>query len=620
MRKLFTILLLALPAGLYGQNGPNGPIVRVPDSQCIYWLGDKAGWTPADADPGDARPYSEYHMTGDATVVWVRCRGSIDMAGIQNPALVIGSSAAGSKQVYFDRQPVKKLENYPLFPITAIAGGSIHTIDVRVAQYPLPPGDTPGRPVYVYVTDVPFTQQLIEAQRGENIRDLVPAYSSYLVIGAAGLFLLGLFFFDRSQKAAFWLGLYCTAVCITRLSMMGSFVFVGSYPSYIQATFFGLSMFESWALVRVNFALGERRVPAVYWIVFAAWVFIFIGSVLPVLLPARLALPLSLFVQVTCFKPIWCIWTFACTAPFVAFWPWTRLTRRMRMVAALCAIWATIEGWFQLQQVIFNRETWRGAVQDWMSLAIAALVIAIFGHIFHQQRIAADERAELRGELTAARQVQHLLVPEKMQVTPGVTVSSAFLPAHEVGGDFYLCRALPNGAQRVLLGDVSGKGVAAALTSALLLGAADRCDDLRPAAVLKELNAALRNSGIEGFTTCLCADLSSSGVLLIANAGQLPPYRNGQEIEIPAGLPLGVDASGQYAESSFQLAPGDKLTFLSDGVVEARNAVGELFGFERTRQLSSRAAQQIADAAVQFGQQDDITVLTLSLAPLPSVA
>ncbi len=123
MRKLFTILLLALPAGLYGQNGPDGPIVRVPDSQCIYWLGDKAGWTPADADPGNARPYGEYHMTGDATVVWVRCRGSIDMAGIQNPALVIGSSAAGSKQVYFDRQPVKKLENYPLFPITAIAGG-----------------------------------------------------------------------------------------------------------------------------------------------------------------------------------------------------------------------------------------------------------------------------------------------------------------------------------------------------------------------------------------------------------------------------------------------------------------------------------------------------------------
>ncbi len=618
-RNWLLVLFLALPCALYAQNGPNGPIVRVPDNQCIYWLGDKPAWTPANADPGDARPYSEYHLTGDATVVWVRCRGALNMAGILNPALVIGSNAAGIKQVYFDRQPVKKLEDYPLYPITAIASGSSHTIDVRVAQHPLPPGDTPGRPAYVYVADVPFTEQLIEADRGENIRDLVPAYSGYLVIGTAGLFLLGLFFFDRSQKAAFWLGLYCAAVCITRLSMMGS-SFFDSYPSYMQSTLFGLSMFESWALVRVNFALGQRRVPAVYWVVFAAWVFLFFGSVLPVLLPVREALPLSLFVQVTCFKPIWCIWTFACTAPFVAFWPWSRLTRRVRTVAALCAVWAVIEGWFQLQQVIFNRETWRGPVQDLMSFAIVCLIVALFGHIFHQQRIAADERAELRGELTAARQVQHLLVPEKMQVTPGVTVSSAFLPAHEVGGDFYLCRALANGSQRVLLGDVSGKGVAAALTSALLLGAADRCDDLHPAAVLHELNAALRNSGIEGFTTCLCADLSASGVLLIANAGQLPPYRNGQEIEIPAGLPLGVDAGSQYAESSLQLAPGDKLTFLSDGVVEARNTLGELFGFERTRQLSSRAAQQIADAAVQFGQQDDITVLTLSLAPLPASA
>ena len=379
-------------------------------------------------------------------------------------------------------------------------------------------------------------------------------------------------------------------------------------------------MFESWALVRVNFALAQRRVPVIYWLVFAAWVFIFIGSVLPAILPAPWALPLSIFVQVTCFKPIWCIWTFACTAPFIAFWPWTRLRGRLSVVAALCVIWAVIEGWFQFQQVVLNRNTWSNQVQDWMSLAIAALVIALFGYIFHQQRIAADERAELRGELSAARQVQHLLVPDKMQVTPGVTVTSAFLPAHEVGGDFYLCRALPNGAQRVILGDVSGKGVAAALTSALLLGAADRCDDLPPASVLKELNAALHNSGIEGFTTCLCADLSASGVLLISNAAQLPPYRNGAEIEIPSGLPLGVEPAAEYTESSLHLAPGDSLTFLSDGVVEARNAVGELFGFERTRQLSSRAAQQIAEAAVQFGQQDDTTVLTLSLAPHPAIA
>ena len=617
-RNWLIALLVAVPCVL------NAQITRVPFDQCVYRLGDNSAWAAVNVDPSGWMPYTEYRETGDSQLVWVRCRATSNTTGIEHPTLVVGDDGPEEIQLFVDGQRAAPFDGeskpFWIYPPPAGTGNPARVVAVRVEQEALRPGDSPGRPVYLIFGDGGSILQLSATNREDALRTLVPTYSSYLLIGASGLFLIGLFLFDRSQKAAFWLGVYCCCVCVTRLNMMIAYLSHSGYPMLFDSALFGLSMFESWALVRVNFALAERRVPAVYWVVFAAWVFLFVGSVLPVLLPVREALPLSLFVQVTCFKPIWCIWGFACTAPFVAFWPWTQLKRRMRIVASLAAVWGVIEGWFQLQQVFLGRNTWSGQAQDWMSLAIAALVIALFGYIFHQQRVTADERAEMRGELTAARQVQHLLVPEKMQVTPGVTVSSAFLPAREVGGDFYLCRALANGSQRVLLGDVSGKGVAAALTSALLLGAADRCDDLHPAAVLHELNAALRNSGIEGFTTCLCADLSASGVLLIANAGQLPPYRNGQEIEIPAGLPLGVDAGSQYAESSLQLAPGDKLTFLSDGVVEARNTLGELFGFERTRQLSSRAAQQIADAAVQFGQQDDITVLTLSLAPLPASA
>lgn len=617
MRNWLLVLFMALPCAL------NAQVTQVPDQQCVYRLGDNPAWTAANVDPSGWRPYTEYRETGDANVVWVRCRASFDTQGITQPVLVVGNDGPEETQLFVDGQTATHFngESRPIwtYPASATAGNT-RTVAVRVELLLLLPGNSPGRPVYLIFGDATNILERSAISQRDNLRGFVPIYSGYLVIGAAGLFLLGLYLFDRTQKAAFWLGVYCCCVSITRLNIMISYLSTGGLSFLIDSVLFGFAMFESWALVRVNFALAQRRVPMIYWLVFAAWVFIFLGSVLPIFVPVRWALPLSLFVQVTCFKPIWCIWGFACTAPFVAFWPWSALSSRMRIVACLSAIWAVIEGWFQLQQVIFDRNTWSGQAQNWMSLAIAALVIALFGYIFHEQRIAADERAEMRGELSAARQVQHLLIPDKMLVAPGVTVSSAFLPASEVGGDFYLCRALANGSQRVLLGDVSGKGVAAALTSALLLGAADRCDDLRPAAVLKELNAALRNSGIEGFTTCLCADLSATGILLIANAGQLPPYRNGQEVEIPAGLPLGVDAAADYAESSLQLAPGDKLTFLSDGVVEARNAVGELFGFDRTRQLSSRAAQQIADAAVQFGQQDDITVLTLSLASAPAAA
>ena len=613
MRNWFLVLFIVLPGAVYGQ------FVVAPINQCVYKLGDNSGWSATNLDTSGWKPYADYRETGDAWVLWVRCRASFDTGGIEHPVVVASSNGPIQADLYVDGQPALRrgLVSVPVWIYTILpdAGHPARTFAVRVVQKLLLPGNSPGGPFNLIFGDGPRLLEYSYVGLATGLSGFVPTYSSYLVIGTAGLFLLGLFLFDRSQKAAFWLGIYCCCVCITRVNIMLADLSHGGFSIALDSVLFGLSMFESWALVRVNFALAQRRVPAVYWLVFAAWVFIFVGSVLPLMLPAQMALPLSIFVQVNCFKPIWCIWSFACTAPFVAFWPWTGLSSRMRIVACLSAIWAVIEGWFQLQQVIFDRQTWSGAIQNWMSLAIAALVIALFGYIFHQQRITADERAEMRGELSAARQVQHLLIPDKMLVAPGVTVSSAFLPASEVGGDFYLCRALSNGAQRVLLGDVSGKGVAAALTSALLLGAADRCDDLRPAAVLKELNAALRHSGIEGFTTCLCADLSATGILLIANAGQLPPYCNGQEIEIPAGFPLGVDAAVEYAESSLQLAPGDRLTFLSDGVVEARNAVGELFGFERTRQLSSRAAQQIADAAVQFGQQDDITVLTLSLAP-----
>jgi serine/threonine protein phosphatase PrpC len=95
--------------------------------------------------------------------------------------------------------------------------------------------------------------------------------------------------------------------------------------------------------------------------------------------------------------------------------------------------------------------------------------------------------------------------------------------------------------------------------------------------------------------------------------GHLSPYRDTEEIALAFHLPLGLD-DARYPETTLQLAPGDTLTFLSDGVVEARNAQGELYGFDRTRAISGESAEQIARAAQHFGQEDDITVLTLTFA------
>jgi len=98
----------------------------------------------------------------------------------------------------------------------------------------------------------------------------------------------------------------------------------------------------------------------------------------------------------------------------------------------------------------------------------------------------------------------------------------------------------------------------------------------------------------------------------MANAGHLSPYLRGEEIPVNPGLPLGIAAGIQYSETHFQLEPGDMLTLMSDGVVEAMNSDGELYGFERTRTISTQSAGTIATAAQAFGQEDDITVLTLT--------
>ena len=128
---------------------------------------------------------------------------------------------------------------------------------------------------------------------------------------------------------------------------------------------------------------------------------------------------------------------------------------------------------------------------------------------------------------------------------------------------------------------------------------------------LAELNTQLRGRSGGHFATCIAASLDPNGTLQFANAGHLPPYLNGSEIAVEGSLPLGIAEHLDSATQRLQLSPGDTLTFITDGVVEAANSAGELFGFERTCEISTHSAAQIAAAAQAFGQEDDITVLTV---------
>ncbi|MGA8108020.1 MAG: PP2C family protein-serine/threonine phosphatase [Acidobacteriaceae bacterium] len=246
-------------------------------------------------------------------------------------------------------------------------------------------------------------------------------------------------------------------------------------------------------------------------------------------------------------------------------------------------------------------------------------VLAIGVVMFFRFTRVSREQARSAAELEAARVIQRRLVPECLPQVAGYAVEAAYFPAQEVGGDFYQVLEASGGGQLVVVGDVSGKGLKAAMTSTLALGALRTLakENLGPAAVLTRLNRQVAESQDEGFITCVCAHFAPQGEVTVANAGHLPPYRNGEEVELEPDLPLGVTAVWHYTEKILRLAVGDRLTLLSDGVVEARNARGELFGFERTQAISGESAEAIAATARRFGQEDDITVVTLTRREAP---
>ena len=243
------------------------------------------------------------------------------------------------------------------------------------------------------------------------------------------------------------------------------------------------------------------------------------------------------------------------------------------------------------------------SIADFAGIFVIVLIIFVrFLRIHHEQERASSE-------LAAARSVQELMIPQQQIQTPGFEVDSVYNPATEVGGDFFHVESTPEGGLLVILGDVAGHGLKAAMNVSMLIGAVRRTTERSPAKILESLNRVLTDS--ESFTTCQAVMFGANGEVVLANAGHLPPYLNSQEVAIPGGLPLGVLSQNTYEEVQLYLHPGDRLLLMSDGVVEARQPSGELFGFERVHNLSNQSAFYIAEAAKAFGQEDDITVLTV---------
>jgi len=240
------------------------------------------------------------------------------------------------------------------------------------------------------------------------------------------------------------------------------------------------------------------------------------------------------------------------------------------------------------------------------------------------------ERELLEHELRVARSIQQASLPKDVPTLEGWQISPYYQPAREVGGDFYDFHLLSEDQLGVVVGDATGKGVPAALvmsTTCGMLQLAAQALDSSPGEVLQRVNETLLSRIPSNmFVTCFYTILDpNSGSLSYANAGHDLPYlhRNGEAEELRArGMPLGLMPGMSYEEKETILEAGESALFYSDGLVEAHDPKGEMFGFPRLRTLVAEHAkgEPLVDFLMDklrsftgdgWEQEDDITLVTL---------
>jgi serine phosphatase RsbU (regulator of sigma subunit)/anti-sigma regulatory factor (Ser/Thr protein kinase) len=269
----------------------------------------------------------------------------------------------------------------------------------------------------------------------------------------------------------------------------------------------------------------------------------------------------------------------------------------------------------------------RGLLNRLATQAAPAIRVA---QLVREQRAQSRERERIEQELRVARLIQQTLLPKELPALPGWQLDTYYQPAREVGGDFYDFLIFDDHRLGIIIGDVSDKGVPAALvmatTRSILRSVAQVT--VAPSKVLEQANDLLYpDIPPNMFVTCLYAILDpQSGRLSYANAGHDLPYRcHGNAVsELRAtGMPLGLMPGMCYEEKETTLMPGERLLFYSDGLVEAHNPEREMFGFPRLMKLLQEYSNDTSLSAFLLDQlntftgpdcqqEDDVTMVTLT--------
>lgn len=277
-----------------------------------------------------------------------------------------------------------------------------------------------------------------------------------------------------------------------------------------------------------------------------------------------------------------------------------------------------------------NGEDYTGEERRLLSMLADQVAPALaVAQMVQEQQEQIRERERIEQELRTARAIQQAFLPREVPAFPGWQLLPYYRPAREVGGDFYDFFVFKDGKLGLVIGDVTGKGIPAALVMATVhtMLRSTMQETISPAGVLARVNELLIAEIPEGmFVTCFYAVLDlASGHVRYANAGHEPPYRHrpGSAAELWAtGMPLGLMPDTCYEEYEADLAPGETLLFYSDGLVEAHAPDGEMLGFPRLETYLKNAGGEMAlvDLLLErlnaftgegWEQEDDVTLLTL---------
>ncbi|MGC2163658.1 MAG: SpoIIE family protein phosphatase [Silvibacterium sp.] len=458
---------------------------------------------------------------------------------------------------------------------------------------------------------------------------LLPSLLIAAVVLVAGILSFLMYFRDRRQGLYLWLALYLVSGGLSALQGLAAYRFTSTFRVQQLETQL-LNCFQDisiWIILLFLFGIAydRRWRRATAWLV-ALYLAAQVGDCATIFIWAKgwSALPwidaITTAIYETAPLYIFVIIGFGLTSrKRLTLWP-------LIVAAGLNGIYSWLTGilgqgirftHWTLNAHILNIGFHAGGSFFGIGFVLSTLLfLALIFTIAREQFLERERQSRVEMEIKSAQEVQKILVPEVTPAIPGFAIASIYRPAEEVGGDFFQVIPADDGGALIVLGDVSGKGLKAAMTVSLIVGTLRTLADYTqsPAEILSGLNRRLIGRTDGGFATCVIACIEPDGSVALANAGHLAPFRNEAELPVAGSLPLGLTLDAEYDELVFRLHENDSLTFYTDGVLEARSQTGELYGFDRVAHLaaSNPSVEQIVEAACAFGQKDDITVLRVT--------